>query len=132
MAVSIDGPPEGEQGKGAEQARLPKSSSLENGEDAHDPRNASLMIRGLSFPFRAATMTKRSTAASSFWSSMFRTEKGGMSRQHCRLLSQHPIFQVVVLAVAGRLTIEISLEVTGPTTELCCLKHLSRKLPILS
>ena len=91
MAVSIGGPPEGEQGKGTEDARLPKTSSLENAEDAHDPRSASLVMRGIKFPFQATAITKRSTGASSFWSSMFRTEKDGRSLQDCYSLLQHPI-----------------------------------------
>lgn len=79
LAVSIDGPPEGDQAKGLSGDRLTKSSSLENAEEGHDPKNASLVMRGMSFPFRGTTMTKRSTAGGSFWSSMFRTAKDGGS-----------------------------------------------------
>lgn len=77
MAVSIEGPPEGDKIKVLATGRLPKSSSLDNAEDAADLRNASVAMRGLSLAWRANSMTKRSTAAGSFWSSMFRTAKDG-------------------------------------------------------
>ncbi len=67
MAVSIDGPPQEDSERG-----MPES-------EAADPRTASVAARILSLPFRATSITKRSTAAGIFWSSMFRTEKDGLS-----------------------------------------------------
>lgn len=82
-AVSIDGPPQGVD-EDRLWFKLGKANSLQRA--AEDKKEVDLVAaRSLSFGVQNPGISKWSTAAGSFWSSMFRTNRGGKLGQalHC-------------------------------------------------